>query len=574
MKTKIFLLIIAAILFGGVYKAYGCHTVYPPTIISSFDPVYCGLYNNTTKVWFIYVGVGQQIQVRYSAQLPTTSFYSRFFIFDPPSDSLLYSPYQYLPYTNISDTDPGVLFNSWGGSSEGMVTTTSGTGWCAVVLYVYNNGGGAYKGINFEYSLAALDSTVVTDANVTVMGNQSVMQRLGIGTEDPIAPLHIQVPPINSNYKRVARYQADICNQSLYFDNFLDSWYYMGHVQGASLNNAYTTPQTLQTWIRQSPYDKNISFGSEQETYMTIQNGKVGIGTEYPDPQYALTVNGKIKATSIDASGSNLPIAYLTVSETAGIGVTNPVERLEVNGKTKISDNVGIGLPAGTSPTDKLEIYSGTDAKIRYTNPASGTGSTNGFIVGLESGGNGVIWTRHNNYVRFGTNANERMRILADGKVGIGTTTPSEKLDVNGTVKATTLSATITRTDTVKTKKVILTDTPGADFVFDPNYKLPELGTVEEHVKEHQHLPGIAPAAKMEEEGIDVAELNMQLLQKVEELYLYAIEQNKRLSEQNEQIIEQNERIAEQSDQITEQNKQIESQNERISTLEKALEKK
>ncbi|MFC0182707.1 Putative binding domain-containing protein, N-terminal [Pseudarcicella hirudinis] len=66
-----------------------------------------------------------------------------------------------------------------------------------------------------------------------------------------------------------------------------------------------------------------------------------------------------------------------------------------------------------------------------------------------------------------------------------------------------------------------------ADFVFDKNYTLKNLSQVEQYIKVHKHLPEIPSASEVDEKGISVGEMNAKLLQKIEELTLYIIQQEK-----------------------------------------------
>nr|WP_317174671.1 hypothetical protein [Chryseobacterium antibioticum] len=111
-------------------------------------------------------------------------------------------------------------------------------------------------------------------------------------------------------------------------------------------------------------------------------------------------------------------------------------------------------------------------------------------------------------------------------------------------------------------KEIKVTLTPTADFVFDENYNLPKLEDIEKHIKEKKHLPEIASAAQMEKEGVNVGEFQIKLLQKIEELTLYSIEQNKHLKSQSEQI-----RL------LKEENKALNIQAEKLEKFEKQLEK-
>ena len=106
------------------------------------------------------------------------------------------------------------------------------------------------------------------------------------------------------------------------------------------------------------------------------------------------------------------------------------------------------------------------------------------------------------------------------GNVGIGTITPDSgyKLTVKGKIS---------------TREVKVTATAGgADFVFEDTYKLPTLKTVEQFIAKNKHLPEIASAKEMEKNGIHLAEMNIKLLQKIEELTLYTIQQQKELETQ------------------------------------------
>ncbi|MNU12394.1 hypothetical protein D3C71_04180 [compost metagenome] len=85
-------------------------------------------------------------------------------------------------------------------------------------------------------------------------------------------------------------------------------------------------------------------------------------------------------------------------------------------------------------------------------------------------------------------------------------------------------------------KEIKVTLTPTADFVFAEDYDLPKLEDVEKHIKEKKHLPEVASANQMEKEGVNVGEFQIKLLQKIEELTLYTIEQNKELKKQASEI--------------------------------------
>lgn len=75
-----------------------------------------------------------------------------------------------------------------------------------------------------------------------------------------------------------------------------------------------------------------------------------------------------------------------------------------------------------------------------------------------------------------------------------------------------------------------------ADYVFKKGYKLRSLDEVEKHITEKGHLPNIPSALEVEKDGINLGEMDAKLLEKIEELTLYSIEQNKQLKVQSEEI--------------------------------------
>ncbi|MFP3832253.1 cell wall anchor protein [Chryseobacterium sp. SIMBA_028] len=82
-----------------------------------------------------------------------------------------------------------------------------------------------------------------------------------------------------------------------------------------------------------------------------------------------------------------------------------------------------------------------------------------------------------------------------------------------------------------------------ADYVFKKDYQLRSLEEVEKHISEKGHLPNIPSAKEVEKDGINLGEMDAKLLEKIEELTLYSIEQNKQLKSQSEEIKELREQV-------------------------------
>lgn len=73
---------------------------------------------------------------------------------------------------------------------------------------------------------------------------------------------------------------------------------------------------------------------------------------------------------------------------------------------------------------------------------------------------------------------------------------------------------------------------PAPDYVFKKTYKLRPLSEVRSYIAANSHLPEIPSAQAMEQTGINLSEMNMQLLKKVEELTLYLLEKDDQLENQ------------------------------------------
>lgn len=118
-----------------------------------------------------------------------------------------------------------------------------------------------------------------------------------------------------------------------------------------------------------------------------------------------------------------------------------------------------------------------------------------------------------------------RMYISANGKIGINTDDPKSHLSVNGEIRAL---------------KIKVTQNLWADYVFDSNYKLMPLKEVESFIAKNKHLPGVPSATTVQQDGLNVGDNQAVLLQKIEELTLYLIEQDKKITQLEMQLKSQN----------------------------------
>lgn len=191
-----------------------------------------------------------------------------------------------------------------------------------------------------------------------------------------------------------------------------------------------------------------------------------------------------------------------------GIGTTSPASTFHV------ADMNGSGLDA------KLEgftLLDGANASLLLGNN-SGSPYGDWGIEALSTGLN--FWNPFGGTTPFG---NYRLFIANNGNVSIGTDdSKGYKLAVAG--------------DMVAEKVVVKLQANWPDFVFTDTYGLMELNDVESYIDENCHLPNVPSAQEIEESGIDLGEMNRILLQKIEELTLYTIDQDKKINQLIEEV--------------------------------------
>lgn len=287
-----------------------------------------------------------------------------------------------------------------------------------------------------------------------------------------------------------------------------------------------------------------LQFRTSNIARMTVDvDGNVGIGTTSPDSKLHLIGDGAVIKLQnseyedtedayhgwiggYDKSGDE--IWWLgegsSGSKTLGLHTSRPGYdlRLYNSGKGIIinnNGNVGIGT---TSPSKLLHVSSAAPSFL------------------LERTGS-VSWeTRIDNNGRFiiqdATNATEPLKMEAltptatiytksNGNVGIGTADPKSKLAVDGTIKAT--------------KVEVMADVNSVpDYVFEEDYELRTLQETKAYIEANKHLPEIPSAAEIGKDGIDLGDMNMRLLKKIEELTLYQIQLMEEMTKMKKELEE------------------------------------
>jgi hypothetical protein len=251
---------------------------------------------------------------------------------------------------------------------------------------------------------------------------------------------------------------------------------------GGGSHNAYLI---LKGWNAGTPASAQI-----------FANWLGGIALQPSSPDATVTIGA-----DSPVNGNTLAVYGRAAIGTSFIGTTAPANGLIVQG------NVGIGMtdPANFGRLTILQTGTGFGSQGVIVT----TGAINEGVALSDSGTSGYkMLQSYGGALALNPQGNN---------VGVGTTTPGYLLTVNGPVRASQFIADVGTY---------------SDFVFKADYRLAPLSEVAAAIARDGHLPGIPGEAEAKRSGLDVMAMQVKLLQKVEELTLYAIEQDKRFEEQ------------------------------------------
>lgn len=262
--------------------------------------------------------------------------------------------------------------------------------------------------------------------------------------------------------------------------------------------------------------------------YNSIAGRNIGIGTGNVNINEKLRVQTANAAYGVAHTSGAITLATWIGNDGAEIGTrTNHPLRFFTNDgdpqmTLRTNGNLGLGT---TNPSRLLHLrFDNTNtATSQLYVEQDGTGDAwmnfgftgaRHFSVGIDNTDDQFKIGTHSTSPR-GVDIGTLFRMNASGNVGIGTSSLTYRLNVNGTIRS----------------EEIRVETDWADFVFSDNFRLRPLSEVEKFIREYRHLPDVTPAADIQKEGLQVAKQMTEMMQKIEELTLYILELNKRLEQ-------------------------------------------
>lgn len=242
----------------------------------------------------------------------------------------------------------------------------------------------------------------------------------------------------------------------------------------------------LPTWIN-----------GPSKLFVNCPNTKVGIGTS--NPEYSLDVRGDAKTTGNLWVNQSFSVGTdMNTFSKVNILNTNRAAAIQVNtsGNTKQYQRL-IRFEYDNPDTKIIEVFNTATNHYPFTLHANGQLEIdNGTAKIFHLGTNGMLSLRNNTIETF-------------------------RVEANGMVRA---------------RKIKVDSETWADYVFDENYKLLPLSELEIFLKRNKHLPSIPSEQQIKDEGIDVTEMNVKMMEKIEELTLYLIQQNKEIEKLKAEI--------------------------------------
>jgi hypothetical protein len=299
------------------------------------------------------------------------------------------------------------------------------------------------------------------------------------------------------------------------------NWEFPGGSGGAESNvlKYYRFMNDGNLWLRHSAdgssYSNIIRFsGGSIDTYVSL--GVQGSATFNGNTFFKNDVLFENSSVSV---GHSIPVLCISPYRFQVKGASNLIGDFNVTGNSEFNGNLDV--QNGFSVTGQ-STFTGAARHNNRVELSENNYLEFGWGVEKQNDAGKIgyqLWTQNLDIVGAGEEAGERGVRLWD-KVTIGNRNngphSDAELHVNGKIAA---------------RRVIVTAHNWSDYVFEDGYQLRDIQELDDFIKENGHLPNIPSTNDVKESGIDVADMNRLLLEKIEELSLYVIDLQKQIDD-------------------------------------------
>lgn len=260
-----------------------------------------------------------------------------------------------------------------------------------------------------------------------------------------------------------------------------------------------------------------IEAGARSHSLYVDDGGRIGIRTSTPAVELHI-IDGDTPTLRLQQDGSS---GFAPQTWDVAGNETNFFVRDVTNGST-----LPFRIRPG-APSSSIFIDVDGDVGLGTTSPASA------LHVLVNEGADSTMLTLENNggaRILFEDNAGE------DGDWLIASSADELRFTETGSgvtemvLQSSTGNMTISGTLTTGSATVY------PDYVFEPDYKLLPIADLETYIQKNKHLPNIPSATEIAENGLNLTEMHIKLIEKVEELALYTIQQEKAIRQQGKVI--------------------------------------
>jgi len=388
---------------------------------------------------------------------------------------------------------------------------------------VVGGGNGGYAGKFYSGNQGVYIDLNGNDGKALIVDNG----KTGLGTITPTAKLHVRdANATNGNTTGEAIFKVSAYQPSIPDEMNLEYW--IAQPAGGEPNEPYFG-------MRSNHRLNLVSNNNTSNPEISILDNKVGINKK--DGTYPLSINGKTaiyedniymgEVYGDGATGDLYINALKAISGMDGFFSKNLILQPHFDGKK--AGKVGINM---NSPNAFLEVGKGNfpfTPAAKFGNSKFDEDDKNSTSI---SGGNSdanivnrgalVLNADVTAPVKIATGGGNVLMSHPDTKLSIGTEDDTYPLNVKGTIRSAEL---------------IVETGWWPDYVFAKDYNLKPIEEVEKYIVAHNHLPNVPPASEIQENGLKVSEISTKMMEKIEEMMLYIIEQNKQIKDLQKEVL-------------------------------------
>lgn len=391
--------------------------------------------------------------------------------------------------------------------------------------------------INFTqhtYLVLARKTSFVILCSIILTSVRAQIGPVGGGSEfPPVTPPVAETPPCSV---------SDNCNEE---PNYVPVWRY-----NATTQKVDQCPSPV--YVRKDVYTCNHILRKDGGTTYNPGDDLGGIGGGIGDPA---PCDGCFPIPTSNPNCSQCNIGYV------GINAIIPTEQLHVIGNVRCQDGEFMGdirvknIYSGDITNDPYPNYIGDEeygpivfhhnTTMKNIQAVSATidnlssNTTNTVNLGVSNSITTQYLTAQNSANLGYVNANYLNvygNITASGTITTTGLTNNGNTNIKGVLRVKNASGanvfSVNQNGEIRSRKTVVDLQTIPDYVFHSDYTLMPLSDLESYIQKEKHLPNIKSEKEYQKEGgIDVGELNLKLLEKVEELTLHLIKQEKRIKE-------------------------------------------